>query len=289
MPPDLATIPADHRLGTVLRRATGLLRRAGLPEPGRDAVRLAADLLAESPGQVALDAGRLLRVDDVDRILAAARRRASGEPLPYVTRLAGFRRLTLHVDSRVLIPRPETEGLVDLVLRLAPTGVAVDVGTGSGCIALSLRQEGGYHRVVGVDRCRAALAVAHRNRSALGLPVDLVQADLVGCIGSGTVDALVANPPYVSAAEFGALDRSVRDYEPRLALESGTDGLAATRRLLVEGRRVLRPGGLLALEVATSRARAVRDLALAAGWSDVRIEDDLFGRARYLLGWRTRG
>lgn len=289
MPPELATAPADYRLGTVLRRATGLLRGAGHPEPARDAVRLAADLLGWPPGQVGLEAGRLLGVDDADRILAAARRRASGEPLPYVTRLAGFRRLTLYVDSRVLIPRPETEGLVDLVLRLAPTGVVVDVGTGSGCIALSLRQEGSYRRVVGVDRCGAALAVARHNRRALGLAVDLVQADLLGGLGSGSVDALVANPPYVSAAEFGALDRSVREYEPRLALQSGTDGLAATRRLLLDGLRVVRPGGLLALEVATARAEVTRDLALAVGWSEVCIENDLFGRARYLMGRRTRG
>jgi release factor glutamine methyltransferase len=187
----------------------------------------------------------------------------------------------------VLIPRPETEGMVDRVLQGArPDGVVVDVCTGSGCVALSLRQEGAFRVVVGTDRSPEALAVARDNRDRLELDVRLVRGDLATAFGESVADAVVANPPYVSAGEYEALDPAVRDHEPREALLSGPDGLAATRALLGQAERALRPRGLLALELATERAAAVAALATAGGWSDVRIEEDLTGRARYLVALR---
>jgi release factor glutamine methyltransferase len=214
-------------------------------------------------------------------------RRAGGEPLAYVSGRAGFRRLTLRVDRRVLIPRPETEGLVELVLTRCPRGIVADVCTGSGAIALSLADEGDYHRVLGVDLCDAALAVASENARSTGLPLSLMRSDLTTCMATASIDVLVANPPYSGAGEYAALDASVREWEPRLALESGDDGMTATLRLLADGRRVVIPGGWIALELDASRAAAVRSAAERCGWEHVTVHHDLFGRERYLLARRS--
>ncbi|MBP9202176.1 MAG: peptide chain release factor N(5)-glutamine methyltransferase, partial [Gemmatimonadales bacterium] len=180
-----------------------------------------------------------------------------------------------------------TEGLVELVLAQAGTGQVIDVGTGSGCIALALADEGRYRLVVGMDRSRDALGLAAENRSRTGLGVVLLAGDLLAAVGPGTMDAVVSNPPYLSEAEYQALDSSVRDHEPRAALASGGDGLADTRRLLGQAVRVLRPGGVVALEIDATRAAASLALAAAAGLAMATVRDDLFGRARYLLARRS--
>jgi release factor glutamine methyltransferase len=225
--------------------------------------------------------------DDADRLDTAFARRAIGEPLAYVIGRAGFRHLDLVVDGRVLIPRPETEGLVEGLLARVRRGTAVDVGTGSGCIALSLASEGEFDEVIAVDRSAAALVVARMNREALGLSIRLVQGDLGSCLATGSADALASNPPYLSEPEYAGLGSSVRDWEPGLALVSGPDGLAATRALLNDGRRVLRPGGWIAVEVDCTRAGVVAEHALALGWTDVAVEADLFGRERFLFARRS--
>lgn len=271
------------RLDELLREGSRVLAAAGLPEPGREALRLWADLAAVAPGEAALRRGEGVAPAAAARFEGAVNRRAAGEPLAYVTGLAGFRRLELRVDARVLIPRPETEGLVERVLAWRDTGVVADVGTGSGCIALALADEGRYARVVALDASADALAVARANAARLGLPVRFARGDLATALGDGSVDLLVSNPPYLTAGEYGALDGAVRDWEPRLALESGADGLAATRALLAEGRRVVRPGGLVALEVDCARAATAAALARDLGWGGVEVHDDLFGRERYLL------
>jgi release factor glutamine methyltransferase len=224
---------------------------------------------------------------DVSRFLGAARRRAAGEPLAHVTGRAGFRHLDLRSDRRALIPRPETEGLVDLLLARVRHGRVADIGTGTGALALSLAQEGGFARVVAVDISADALDLARENRRLTGLPVDLVRGDLCGSLGTGSLDALVANPPYLSDGEHAALDGSVRDWEPALALASGPDGMAATARLLDESRRVLRQGGWLALEVDCTRAGDTARRAGELGWTEPVIHADLFGRERYLLARRS--
>ena len=119
------------------------------------------------------------------------------------------------------------------------------------------------------------------------MPVSLVQADLCAALGQGSLDALISNPPYLTADEYSSLESSVRDWEPAMALVSGEDGMAATTRLLDEGRRVVRPGGWLALEVDCSRAAATAARASALGWSEVTVHMDLFGRERYLLAQRS--
>jgi release factor glutamine methyltransferase len=271
----------------LIQEATGRLARAGVPESRHQAVRIWAELNQAEQADV------LLACDlDVDPAAAARyqhaiQRRASGEPLPHVTGWTGFRHLSLRSDRRALIPRPETEGLVELLLQRAQRGRVVDIGTGSGCIALSLALEGGFADVVGVDHSAEALALAGENRELVGARVELVQGDLCAPLRAGTFDALISNPPYLTAAEYASLDPSVREWEPAIALESGEDGLEATVRLLDEGRGVLRAGGWLALEVDCARARSAAHLASALGWEDVGIHLDLFGRERYLLARRS--
>jgi release factor glutamine methyltransferase len=223
----------------------------------------------------------------VGRFQNAVLGRARGEPLAHVTGSAGFRRMSLVSDGRALVPRPETEGLVDLLLDRVRTGRAVDVGTGSGCIALSLAQEGAFSEVIGIDSSPSALALAGLNRQLVQSRVHLVLGDLCAPLRPGTFDALISNPPYLTVGEYSSLDASVRDWEPALALVSGDDGMIATTRLLDEGRDVLRQGGWLALEVDCSRAAIAARIAGAYGWGDVSVHTDLFGRERYLLARRS--
>jgi release factor glutamine methyltransferase len=178
---------------------------------------------------------------------------------------------------------------VDLLLQRVRSGLIADVGTGSGCIALSLALEGSFSRIVAIDRSPHALALARLNREGMGAggAVEFVLADLCAPLRPGVFDALISNPPYLTAAEYSSLDGSVRDWEPELALVSGEDGLEATMRLLDHGRSVLRPGGWLALEVDCSRAQVAADRAGGLGWQDVTIHTDLFGRERYLLAQRS--
>jgi release factor glutamine methyltransferase len=204
-----------------------------------------------------------------------------------VTGRAGFRHLVLHSDRRALIPRPETEGLVDLVLARVRGGCVADVGTGSGCIALSLATEGELARVVGLDISADALALADENRRATGARVLFLRGDLTDALGPRCLDALVSNPPYLTTGEYAGLDPSVRDWEPEQALSAGRDGLETVGRLLADGCRVLRPGGWLALEIDVARAARCAEWAGASGYTDVAIHTDLFGRERYLLARRS--
>ena len=276
------------RLGEMLRAVTRSLARAGIREAARESRLLWAavsetDTHRWQPAEQSVDA-ELQR-----QLLALADRRIAGEPLAHLTGLAGFRRLTLRSDGRALIPRPETEGLVQWVLDRVRGGRVADLGTGTGCIALSLADEGHYEHVIAVDRSREALALANLNRTLTGLPIDLVLGDWCGALRGAGLDAVVSNPPYVTESEYHALDRGVREFEPRAALASGVDGLADTREVLATAARVLRPGGLLALELDCRRAEACAALATAQGWHAVSVQDDLYGRARYLLAQRSDG
>src|SRR4051812_18996635 len=280
--PDLA-----RALGSLTGEGAARLAQAGVTEPRRQALRIWAELNRADP------AAALLAPDlDVDSSSAAhyqqaIERRASGEPLNHVTGWAGFRHLWLRSDKRALIPRPETEGLVQLLLQRTRRGRVVDIGTGSGCIALSLALEGGFAHVVGVDCSADALTLACENRALVNARVELVRGDLCAALRSGGFDALISNPPYLTGTEYAGLDPSVRQWEPALALESGDNGLDATLRLLDEGRDVLRAGGWLALEVDCARAGTAARHASALGWEDVGIHVDLFGRERYLLARRS--
>lgn len=214
-------------------------------------------------------------------------RRVAGEPLAHVLGEWSFRHLDLLITPDVLIPRPETEGLVELLLAHVRQGRVADLGTGSGCIALALASEGVFEQVVAVDASAPALAVARRNAQRCGVRVALVRGDFGSALASGAFDAVVSNPPYLSEAEYGALDPSVKSFEPRLALESGVDGLRATRAVIGEARRALRPGGWLALEIDATRGAESARVARDAGFAGVTIHQDLFGRERFLLAQRS--
>ena len=278
---------AQSTAGAALAAAAGRLGEAGVPDARREAARLAEAAWGLEPGQARLRVERSLAAPEEERLAVMVDRRAAGEPLAHVVGIAGFRRLALTADRRALIPRPETEGLVALVLERMPTGVVADVCTGGGCIALALAQEGRYDRVIGVDLSEAALAQARENGARTALPVEWRLGDLTGPLAGERLDVLVANPPYLTAAEYASLDLAVRAWEPALALPSGADGLDATRRLLVEGLDVVKPGGWVALEVDCERAAMVARLATESGWTEPVVYRDLYDRARYVLARRS--
>lgn len=225
---------------------------------------------------------------------AAVARLRAGAPFAYAVRRAPFRHLTLDVDERVLIPRPETEQLVEEVLRLAGgcRGTAVDVGTGSGAIALSLASEGAFTRVVATELSLDALAVARRNAAALAgalrVAVELRHGSLLAPLAGERVDVIVSNPPYIAYDEAAALPTSVRDWEPPLALFSGAEGMHATLALIRDAADLLHPGGVLALEVDCRRAAlAAERLATDARYGEVTVRLDLAGRERFVLARRA--
>jgi release factor glutamine methyltransferase len=229
-----------------------------------------------------------------ERALAAAAKRVRGAPIAYCVGKAAFRHMTLEIDERVLIPRPETEQLVDVALSMVGAtagGTAVDVGTGSGAIALALATEAEFDRVIATDVSADALAVARRNtellRGALRASVEFRQGSLLAPVGNTRVRLIVSNPPYIANPEAATLPASVRDWEPPIALLSGRDGLRATARLVRQAGERLLPGGALALEADSRRAGAVADLANAdPRFTDVKVIKDLAGRERFVVARR---
>jgi release factor glutamine methyltransferase len=270
------------------------------PSFGGEAPREARELLAallDMPRHWTTTArGDALDCSCCSRALAAAVRRARGTPLQYAAGQAAFRHLTLDVDERVLIPRPETEQLVEIVLRLAAEddrtgGTVVDVGTGSGAIALSLSSEGSFARVIGTDVSLDALAVARANvarcAGVVRAPVELRHGSLLGPVPERGLRAVVSNPPYISLDEAAELPPGVRDWEPSVALFSGGAGMSAITGLIREAADALAPRGLLALEVDTRRASLTAELTASHGaYDDVRVALDLTGRERFVVARR---
>jgi len=287
-------------IAAALEEAVALLERAGVPDPRREAATLWAAVAGDGTrrGDVWLRRDREPSPEVARRFREALERRARGVPFAYAVGSVGFRTLELQIDSRALIPRPETEGLVELVLDWARGagerdegrgrgGVAADIGTGCGCIALSLAVEGEFDRVIAVERSAAAAALARENveRVRPPVPVEVREGDLLAPLGGGArLRAIVSNPPYLTDAEYASVDPGVRLFEPREALVGGGDGLAVTRALLAGARGLLEPGrGLIALEIDERRAAETAALARAHGWSQVVVREDLFGRPRFLL------
>ena len=222
---------------------------------------------------------------------AAAVLRGKGMPLQYAVGKAAFRHLILNVDRRVLIPRPETEMLIDLVMTRAPGGTIADVGTGSGAIAIALATEGAYSRVIATDVSGEALEVAKGNaarysdRATSALEFRL--GSLLEPLAGETLDAIVSNPPYIAENEMQSLPPEVRDWEPALALRSGTEGLDATAGIVAGAPDVLVRGGLIALEADSRRAERAADILKADGrYEKIEIIADLTGRPRFVTARR---
>ncbi|MFI5234357.1 MAG: peptide chain release factor N(5)-glutamine methyltransferase [Gemmatimonadales bacterium] len=274
-------------LRALLGEARVRLAAAGIADATQEAIRLWSGLWRISPGAAYLAQDQRIAPEEVEAFERAVARRAAGEPLAYVIGWTGFRHLSLTVDRRVLIPRPETEGVVDLLLERQSIGRVADVGTGSGCLALALADEGEFVAVHAVDLSEEALALAQANARTAGVPVRFHLGDLcVPLVGLG-LDAIVSNPPYLTAAEYDRLDPSVKAWEPAQALVSGEDGLRETRRLLNEARGVLGPAGWLVVELDCNRAAQCAALARHFGWAEVEVHQDLFGRDRYLTARRS--
>jgi release factor glutamine methyltransferase len=289
---------APPSLGALVREVAGLLSAAHVPEARDEARDLVAALLDQPRFWPSVH-----RDEPADLALVAAARRAAavrvrGAPFAYAVGRAAFRHLTLDVDERVLIPRQETEVLVDEVLAHlgtgAPGGTLVDVGTGSGAIALALACEGRLGRVIATDVSLDALAVAGRNvallRDALCAPVELRHGAgmaPVADLGPGALRAVVSNPPYLAFGEAERLPAAVRDWEPPLALYAAQEGMAVIATLVRDAAPLLRSGGLLALEVDARRAALAAELAASDGrYDDVAVRLDLAGRERFVLAVR---
>jgi release factor glutamine methyltransferase len=285
---------------TVLRTmlwSADYLKQKGVESARLDAEYLLAHVLGVGRLEMYLQHERPLSRQELNAFRPLLRRRAMREPLQYVLGRQSFRTLQLAVGPGVLIPRPETEGLVEAVLgwtrasRPSQTGlVGLDVGTGSGAIALALLTEGPFERFVGTDVSPAALEVAARNRDALGLGdrLDLRAGELFEPMAPGErFDVVVSNPPYVSEHERASLAPEVVDWEPAEALFGGADGLSVIRSIAASAGSWLGPGGLLALEVGWGQAGAVAALLRARpDFQDVEVRMDLAGKERLVTATR---
>jgi release factor glutamine methyltransferase len=277
-------------VGMLLSDLETRLARVGVRDAAAEARDLVAAVLDEPRFWPVLHRALAVPPELKDRLTAACARRASGAPFAYAAGRSAFRFLTLAVDERVLIPRQETELLVDLVLAHAAArrhGVAADIGTGSGALALALATEGTFARVIATDVSTDALTVARQNAALVGASIDLRLGSVLDPLGIERVDVIVANPPYIAFSELAELPSAVRDWEPIAALVCGEDGLATTAAIVRRAPERLTSGGLLALEVDSRRAgRVHRLVAETASFLDVAVRQDLTGRDRFVLATR---
>jgi release factor glutamine methyltransferase len=273
-------------LGDVLRRAAEHLAASGSETPRLDAELLLGRALGMERVELYMHLDRPLGEPERAAARALVARRAHREPLQYVLGEWQFRHLTLTVDRRALIPRPETEIVVERCLALLD-GVAMpavlDVGTGSGAIALAIAHEHPGARVTGIDVSEEALTLAAENAARTGIEVELRRHDLFDGLPGGPWDLVVANPPYVPPQEMSQLAAEVADWEPPQALVAGGHTEAVVRGAV----SALRPGGALVLETHGHGAAAAASLLEAAGFRDIRVTRDLTGRDRVVEGMST--
>jgi len=278
LPDGAATLERRATIRAVLGGGAATLAAAGCDTPRLDAELLLAAVLGVDRARLVLDAGRVLDAAALEAFEALLARRAAREPVAYILGRRAFRRIELDVDRRVLIPRPETELLVEVGLVLPASASVVDVGTGSGAVALALKDERPDLSVWGVDASEDAVALARANAARLGLEVRLVRTDLLD--GLPPFDAVLANLPYV--AEGAVLAPEIALYEPRDALFAGADGLEVIRRLV--GRLAGVP--YVALEIGSEQGDEVAALLRAAGFGAIRRLRDLAGHQRVITGRR---
>ncbi len=261
--------------------ATAELRDAGCDTPRLDAELLLADAMGTTRTQLHLAPERELTLAESDRFAELLRRRRAREPVAYVLGRRAFRYIELTIDERVLVPRPESEGLVETGLALPPGARVVDVGTGSGAIALALKHERPDLEVIGADVSADALAVARANAHALGLDVTFVEGDLLDAV-PGELDAVLSNPPYVAKRDLPTLQPEVTA-EPDVAVFGGYDGFEVVRRLVPAA---VRRAPLVAIEVGMGMAETVGGMLRAAGAASVEVRRDLAGIERVVVGRR---
>ena len=273
----------------ILRWTSGYLAERGIDNGRLDAELLLADLLQLDRVGLYLNFDRPLNAAELTDFRERVGRRARREPLHYILGRAEFWSLPFRVGPAVLVPRPDTEVLVEEALaRATPAARILDVGTGSGAIAVALAHELPAARVAAVDISAAALALAAENARINGVAerVAFAPGDL-HALPAGEFDLVVANPPYIAAADLAGLMPEVRDFEPQLALHGGSDGLDAYRSLARQASKLLVPGGWLLVEVGAGQAAAVQELLAAAGLGEIFCRDDYAGIPR-VVGARQR-
>lgn len=292
-----ATAP-EQRVWTVMDvvRASGeYLDGNGLEHGRLDAEHLLAHVLDMGRLHLYLHFDRPLTVAERERLKPLLRRRAAREPLQYILGSAPFRDLVLEVDRRVAIPRPETEYLLDVLRRAVGRDrvfeSALDVGTGSGAIALALAAEEIARAVTATDLSAAALAVARNNAAGAGVTtIDFREGRLLEPVAGRTFDLVLSNPPYLTGEEWRSAQPEVREWEPRLAMVGGEDGLEMIRSLIGGLDDILRPGGWVGLELGNSQAETVVHMLEAVPALDpAGVHDDLTGRPRYVFARKTEG
>jgi release factor glutamine methyltransferase len=269
--------------------AVAVLERAGVLHPRANAEWLLASVLGVDRFAMYIQPTRLLTQRDAERYRELIAHRANRVPLQHLLGFEEFHGMRLAVSPDVLIPRPETEGLVQWaieLLRAEQASLVADVGTGSGAIACALARSVSSVRVLAIERSLPALAVAKANVAAFGLVgrVMVLAGDLLDPVGALRLDAVVANPPYLPTGVLSSLLPEVSSYEPREALDGGGDGLAVIRRIVAAAPVTLRPQGRLVMEIGEDQAGSVASLLAAAGFTDTEARRDLVGRERYITG-----
>jgi len=272
----------------VLQAGRAYLERHGVPEPQMACELLLSCLLRCPRLELPARAKQSLLERHLDAMRRGLKRVAAGEPVQYVLGEWDFMGYTLKLDPRALIPRPETECLVETVLRCEPLWqrrqpAIVDVGTGTGCIVISLARRHPEALYMASDISAGALELARENARALGVAerIAFVQAsDLAEFLEPEMIDAVVSNPPYVRTEDFEKLPPHIRHHEPRVALDGGPDGLGVTTTIIADASLALKPGGYIFLEIASDQAPAVTLKLEQAGFTGVSVTKDLAGRDR---------
>ena len=265
-----------------IREATRLFEHAGVPVPRLTAEVLLCHVLEVGKSFLYAHPEQRLQSEQLQVLRAGVERRCRGEPTQYITGVQEFHGLDFTVTPDVLIPRPETEHLVEEALARAQGAQTIlDVGTGSGCLAVSIKKNLPSAKVVASELSRAALRVAAENARRLRSPVEFVRADLVEAFSAGSFDMVVCNPPYVPLADLPGLQRELRS-EPSLALFGGEDGLQVYQKFTSTVARILKPGGWLLLELGYRTRQAVEALLTGGDWQQPAVKADLAGIDRVL-------
>lgn len=271
----------------LLKWTTNYFAGKGIENGRLDAELLLAEILKLNRIGLYLNFDRPVHSDELVAFRALIERRGRREPIAYILGHCEFWSLTLKVGPEVLIPRGDTETLVEAALKVLPQGgTLLDIGVGSGAIALAIAHERPDLHVEGIDLSPAALAIAAENAQRLGLAarVALRQGDLFALDGSNQYDVIVSNPPYIAIGEKATLMPEVRDFEPSLALFAGDDGLDCYRALIPAAKVALKRSGTLLVEVGASQATAVADLFAVAGYAEIFTSRDLAGIERVVAG-----
>lgn len=282
-------------IAEAIREAAQILRQGGVPEARREASSLLQHVIDRDRTFILTHAEDFITAEQERTFRECVARRAEGEPLQYITGRQAFFGLDFEVTKDVLIPRPETELLVEIALPLVAKGEIApyicDVGTGSGCIAVALLHENQGATAVGIDLSIEAIQIARRNavRHSVSTRASFLVADCFSALGAGNpiFDLVVSNPPYIAASTLDDLQREVRDHEPRLALTPGVDGLTTIRRLLLDSGSFVKAGGHLLMEIGFDQAEFVTRLIDRTNWKLLNIHRDLQGIPRAVALQKT--